>query len=137
MADFYQEEPVSDITAGRLIVLGHSVVDAKRILPRGTSDHTHLAKSARLRRILLTTNAKDFRLLHAAWRDWFLEWGAPPYPRHAGILIIPRPPLLSPIAGAELVHTFVASLPTGENLDNRLFWWTSGLGWREDPSAAT
>jgi hypothetical protein len=137
VADFYQEEPVSDLTAARLVELGHSNVDAKQILPRGTSDHTHLATAARLRRILLTINSKDFRLLHAAWRDWFLEWGEPPYPRHAGILIIPQPPSRSPIAGAELVHALVASLTAGESLDHRLFWWSSGLGWREDPPAAT
>jgi hypothetical protein len=135
--DFYQEEPISDFTAGKLVTLGHSIVDAMRILPRGTSDHAHLATAARLHRILLTTNAKDFRLLYAAWRDWFLEWGDRPYPRHAGILIIAQPPSLSPIAVAELIHAFVDSLAIDESLDNRLFWWTSGLGWREDPPAAT
>ncbi|MGH2557954.1 MAG: DUF5615 family PIN-like protein [Thermomicrobiales bacterium] len=131
MANFYFDENTSKATARLLAELGHSVIEARSVLPSGSSDHLHLAMGTRLRRILVTGDFADFRLLQRAWRDWFTEWGTPPQPRHAGILIIKQPPILEADDAATMIHTFVTGLASVELLANRCHQLRPPRGWHE------
>ena len=107
MALLYLDEGLSVQTDRRLVDLGDDVIDARSVVRDGTSDHQHLLIATRFRRILVTHNRVDFELLHHAWVDWFQELANEPRPVHAGIVIIPQPPLVSADTGADLIHALV------------------------------
>lgn len=78
---------------------------------------------------LLTHNARDFTLLHHAWRRWPRDWGIRPL--HAGILILPQSLHLP--AGAITFHAG-ALLATNWDLSNELYLF-KGVdgGWVKEP----
>lgn len=57
---------------------GHGVVLARAVLARGSSDPKQLFRATLDRRIFVTLNHRDFRLVHEAW---LLAGG-----RHSGII---------------------------------------------------
>lgn len=130
MVELYLDEDVSGDSGRRLILLGDDTLDARGVLEHATKDHQHLAMATRLGRVLVTHNAADYILLHLAWREWFDEFGQPPAPEHAGILLLPQPPELGATEIADLIHAFIAG-QTMAALRNRLFQWTKQSGWEE------
>lgn len=85
-------------------------------------DEAHLALAARSGWILVTHNAGDFRLLHAAWRLWAREWGVER--RHTGILI-----LFPPVAPRHAAHEIHSLLGTESDLAGELWTWRRQAGW--------
>jgi len=130
MGRVYLDEGLSSITDTRLTRLGEDVVDARSIVRHGTSDHHHLAVATLLNRVLVTYNRADFELLHNAWRDWSARFGRPPLATHAGILVVPQPPVMIPNIAADLIHSFLNDQTTG-SLANRLYVWTVEDDWDE------
>jgi hypothetical protein len=85
-------------------------------------DEAHLALAARSDLTLITHNAGDFRLLHAAWKQWSREWEVEKH--HAGILVLF--PLIAPLQAAQEIH---ALLEAESTVLNSLRMWRRGTGW--------
>lgn len=118
MSRIYLDENISRDVLTDLSRRGHDVVEGRTIAGVSASDHVHLATSARLRRMLITSNERDFRLLHHAWKDWFAEWTQPPFPEHAGIVVIPQPPVLASIDASQMIADDLANV--SGSVTNRL-----------------
>ena len=131
MASFYLDENVSGHTLPEFVARGHDPLHARTVLAEGTSDHLQLATAVGAGRILVTHNRDDFWLLHRAWRGWPGEWGTTSAPRHAGILILPQPPILDPAQMVEEIDKLLADVGGPDALANRLFRWLPGEGWVE------
>lgn len=137
MTDFYLDENVADALAAELRALGHSVLEARRVRPKGTSDHLQPASAVRLRRFLITHDAGDYLLLHRAFRDWFRDFSEPPVPIQPGILVIEQPPVLEIRSAARLIDSFVRASPAVEGLAGRYVRWRATSGWRDDPDPSS
>ena len=89
-------------------------------------DEQHLSQAAGSGWILITHNARDFTLLHGAWRRWSREWGM--MARHAGILV-----LIPPVAPSRAAQEIAALLESGRLLHNELYIWRQHTGWVRQP----
>ena len=87
MPRFHLDHNVSQKISPLLRTMGHDVVTARDLRMEAAGDEEHLLVAANSVRTLVTSNVKDFRLLHDAWQRWSQDWGIEK--RHAGILIIP------------------------------------------------
>ncbi len=85
------------------------------------SDDAHLSLAARSGWILVTHNAKDFILLHAAWRRWAREWGAEA--RHAGSLI-----LSTSASRRRATHELLDLVRLHTDLTDELYTWRAATG---------
>lgn len=90
------------------------------------SDDAHLSLAARAGWILITHNAKDFILLHAAWRRWAREWGAEAH--HEGTLVMS--PSASPRRAA---HELLDLVRSHRGLTDELYTWRAATGWSQQP----
>lgn len=131
MADLYLDEDVSLVLGRLLTARGHSVIAAKQVKPPRTPDHEQLATAVRSGWILLTHNEADFLSLHRAWRDWFLEWGRPPFPSHPGVVSFPQPPRLRTEAAADVLDQLVSVAAGVHPLRDRFYRWSTLRGWEE------
>jgi hypothetical protein len=121
MADFYIDHDVARALAVRLRNEGHHAVTARNLGVERAGDERHLMGAALAGRILVTHNAHDYRLLHAAWLHWTETWER--RSRHAGILILPHGP------AEENVRLLISFLELGLPLDNGLYEWSRRGGW--------
>jgi hypothetical protein len=135
MADLYLDENVSRRMMTALATHGHRAMHARDLLPDGTSDHIHFGISARVGWPLVTHNRDDFALLHRAWRDWPAFWTLANLPLHAGILLLPQPPILTPAAAASAVDALILAVGGVGGLKGRLYTWSSGVGWLDESAA--
>jgi hypothetical protein len=125
VAEYYLDHDVARDIGRQLTARGHPARTAHELgLERGRDDE-HLLLAAQQRWILVTHNRKDFTLLHAAWRRWFVAYGVVPLPEHAGILVIRQKVWLADEAAVE-ISRFVQS---GVVLANELYEWTPSRGW--------
>ena len=126
MVAFYLDNDVAVRARSSLIALGYDVVTTRQ-LSRGTArDHEQLLFAAHRRRILITHNGRDFRLLVEAWRDWSRDWGV--WPHHSGVLVVLQRLRLDHVRLADEVHQFVSS-PNAAALTDRLYE-LNHAGWR-------
>jgi hypothetical protein len=129
VAEFYLDHNVAAATAGFLRALGHGARTAQDVGLAAAADHRQLLEAAQRGWVLVTYNAKDFRLLHDAWCEWPPAWGLDPPPRHAGILVVPQPGpgdgARTPARVAEAISRFAADGP----LANALHRWSPAQGW--------
>jgi predicted nuclease of predicted toxin-antitoxin system len=79
--DFYLDENVSDRMGEALERRGHDVLITRNLRSVGVDDARQLANAARLGRLLVTHNRRDFVLLHRAWRRWSHDWEVGRYRR--------------------------------------------------------
>ncbi len=117
----------NDVALGYQALLrahGHDVTTAAEAGLESAGDEQQLLSAAQARRILVTHNRKDFRLLHRAWNRWAAAWGVTA--EHAGILIIPQVKPAQRPAMAQELSAFVSS---GRALVNELYEWRPGAGW--------
>ncbi|MBI3976674.1 MAG: DUF5615 family PIN-like protein [Chloroflexi bacterium] len=126
MADFYVDHNVAREIAVRLQLAGHQARTAQDQGLERAGDDEPLFTAAQWGWILLTHNARDFHLLHDAWRRWSHGWQVSA--RHAGILI-----LLPPISPMQAVETIAALLQSGQPLPNELHTWRPRQGWMRRP----
>jgi Domain of unknown function (DUF5615) len=154
VADLYLDEDVHHGTPAELRRLGHTAVHGAHRL-RGATDDVQFLEAVRQRRVLVTSNARDFVLLHHAWTHWTQEWvarwahaagqpvaqatggAAPPEwaPAHPGVLVVPNG--RGPEWLAALLDGFLRSAPPPP-IAGRLYRWVDapepGPGhWRELP----
>jgi len=87
---FYLDEDVALALTGMLQELGHAATHTHAEAMDRSRDYQQLLHAATRTWVLVTHNARDFRLLHGAWRTWSHEWGVPH--RHGGILIVEQLP---------------------------------------------
>lgn len=121
MAAFYLDENVSRDAEGLLTRYGHDVLHCVDAGNGGRPDPEHLQVAVRTRRILVTFNWRDFRLLHQFWTA-LNAWGNLPQP-HAGILTSMGE--IDDILWANLLHTFVSERPS---LTNQMWEWRRQQG---------
>ena len=126
MAAFYLDHNVARQLADLLRLAGHDARTAPELGIERAGDEEFVSLAARSARILLTHNARDFTLLHAAWRRWSREWGVTVH--HSGIMVL-IPPLLPPQAAQEVI----ALLGSGQSLQDELFTWRRHRGWTRQP----
>lgn len=126
MADAYADRNVSFDLVGALRSTGHRVVTARDEGLDHAGDDVHLLSAAQRERVLLTSNAKDFRLLHDAWRRWSNAWNVSP--RHHG-LVVSRQTWSWQRAAREL-DVFLRTTP---ELPNALYEWFPDRGWDQRP----
>lgn len=120
MVRLYLDNDVKLPAALALQARGHDVVHVRDFGTFAASDDYHLLASARLNRVLVTCNRKDFILLHRAWLRWTAEWNVAR--QHAGILIVPQ----VGVDTAVIVDDFFKlSFPT----PNSLYRYDRALGW--------
>lgn len=100
----------------------HWVTTAYDIGRDRAEDDEHFLIAAQRGWVLITTNVKDFRLLHDAWRRWLPTYGIAA--THAGVLIVPQRQLVERIADA--INDLLDELPT---LINECYEWKPGDGW--------
>lgn len=120
-ARFYFDENVSERLIPALRDIDHDVALAIRLGQRKPSDSALLLDAARLGRIFITLNGRDFQILHEAWRAWSTAWNGADAARHAGILIM-RPgnrAAVPVIVGA--IDRFIQDVDT---FQHRLFRWS-------------
>jgi hypothetical protein len=129
VAEFYLDHNVAAATAGFLRALGHGARTAQDVGLQAAADHGQLLEAAQRGWILVTYNAKDFRLLHNAWCEWPPAWGLDPAPRHAGILIVPQPGPGDGARAAALAAADIGRLAASRPLANALHRWSPASGW--------
>ncbi len=129
MAAFQLDHNVSGRLRSLLRTAGHEVVDAREQGLERASDDALLLEAAQAGRLLVTHNRADFLLLHRAWRRWSVAWGIVPPPTHAGILVVPQPPHVTP---AEQARAIEALLADGTVLTTGLWRWRVAGGWVEE-----
>lgn len=115
MAAIYTDHNVARQVAEGLRRLDHDVVTARDLGREVADDDEHLLLAAERGWVLLTHNAKDFVLLHGAWRRWAGAWNV--QADHSGIIILPNWTPLELIAAMDL---FLQSRPV---LRNALYEW--------------
>ena len=129
MAAVYIDHDVSAQIATLLRNEGHDVLTTREWRLTRASDDEQLLFASQQRRGLITHNARDFVLLHNAWRRWSAAWQVTAI--HAGILVIPQWPRLLPADAARELHHFLVSRSA---LANELHQWrTSARGWLQYP----
>ena len=122
MAEFYLDHNVARELADHLRRFGHVAHTAHEVGMDRAGDEAHLALAARSGWTLITHNAGDFRLLHAAWRQWTRDWGVEKH--HVGILI-----LFPPVAPLQAAQEINALLETESTVRDTLWMWRRGTGW--------
>lgn len=125
---FYLDENMTERLGGSLRGIGHDVTSAIRLGHRRATDAQQLLIATELDRILISYNAKDFRLLQEAWLQWWSAWGVSEQPRHPGIIVVHN----GKDAGPRAIATAIQQLIERERgLANRLFAWNPRFGWNE------
>lgn len=122
MAAFYFDQNVSSGIAVLLRAEGHQLTTAYEIGLDRAGDDEHFLLAAQRNWTLVTTNGKDFRLLHDAWRRWLSTYGVTAL--HAGVLIVPQRQSAQRIARA--IADLLAESPP---LANELYEWRPDSGW--------
>ncbi|MGH2449075.1 MAG: DUF5615 family PIN-like protein [Chloroflexota bacterium] len=87
MAELYLDNDVSLRLVPLLRAAGHEVTTTRGLGVTAATDDAQLLIAARNGWTLVTSNRRDFRLLHDAWRTWPPAFGLalPPAPRHSGV----------------------------------------------------
>jgi len=126
VARFYIDNCLSPRIARELRQRQHWAVATRSRQMGRAGDEEQLLIATQNSEILVTSNRKDFFLLHDAWLRWSRAWSTVPLPQHPGILVIPQawPP---DVAAHELDH-FVTR---GVLLANGLYWFRLNVGWQQ------
>jgi predicted nuclease of predicted toxin-antitoxin system len=125
VADLYLDNDVSLHLAPLLRAVGHQVMTARDLGLGTATDDVQLLTAARQRWTLVTSNRRDFRLLHDAWRTWPAAFNVT-LPPHAGILVLDH---AAPEEQFQGVEALLAATETSL-LEGELFWWRPAAGWR-------
>ncbi|MGA7672958.1 MAG: DUF5615 family PIN-like protein [Nitrolancea sp.] len=130
MANFLLDHNFVHRAAILLRERGHNAVTARDVRLAEAADPEYFVRAATHEEILLTFNAKDFRLLQYAWRRWTMVWQLPLI--HHGVISIPQNQRWDAIRIAQEVGNFMMG---GYPLQNELYEWDDGGGWkRYDPT---
>ena len=122
MAEFYLDHNVARELGYFLRREGHSARTVQQLGLVRAGDEIHLSLAAQSGWTLITHNARDFTLLHAAWLRWSRDWNVEA--EHAGILVLAPP--VSPRRAMEEVLALAAS---EEGLRGALWIWREQSGW--------
>jgi len=122
VAEFYLDHDVKARIAELLHGRGHGARTARDLSLDQAGDDEHLLLAAQNAWILVTTNRKDFELLHNAWRRWTRAWNIGHH--HAGILVLHQP-MAAEEAAAQLEQIVLPA----ESLANTLHRWRPTAGW--------
>jgi hypothetical protein len=126
LAGFYLDNDVARELALELQELGHQAIHAHHVALDHARDFEQLLYAVAQNLILVTHNAKDYRLLHGAWIAWSSHHGATW--THPGILIIPQARWTTAECAAEL-DQIVQSIQLDASLVNQILRWTPSKGW--------
>ena len=127
MAAFYLDNDVAPAIARHLRAFGHRAATTQGRRLGRAGDETQLLTAVQHGEILVTSNRRDFFLLHDAWLLWPPAWNVTPPPQHTGILIVPQ------AWPADVAAHELAAFAGGQALTNRLYWYRLGQGWLPRP----
>jgi hypothetical protein len=85
VAAFYLEDGVSHAIARELQGIGHQATTANAAGQKGAPDEAHLRFATQRQWVLVTHNARDFRMLHRAWHLWGMPQPSAEILRNCGI----------------------------------------------------
>ena len=122
------DENVSERLAETLRGVGYDVATTAELGRKGATDVSQLSFAARSRRVLVSYNVRHFEMLHEAWRTRSADWNVVGRARHAGILLVPDPGVLSNASTTHVIHQLLSG---SAEIENRLFAWDVQLGWQE------
>jgi Domain of unknown function (DUF5615) len=122
VADFFLDQNVSREFGLLLRMRGQSARTTRDLGMERAGDDELLFLAAQQRWLFVTHNAKDFQLLHDAWRRWSTGWLVAA--THPGILVL-NPPIAPLVATSEID----AILRSGRPLTNELHLWRRHTGW--------
>jgi hypothetical protein len=128
VAEIYFDHNVVAAAAGPLRQMGHSVRTASNIGMARASDDEHFLLAAQRGWLTITSNGRDFILLHDAWHRWSAAWGVAPPPVHGGVLVVDARWLVPRLVG-EIVAFLGLNLPT----PNHLYTHHPARGWAPYP----
>jgi hypothetical protein len=131
LSDLYLDHNVSHGLVPLLLVSGHHTLTSRDISSERLPDDAQLLFAVRARRILVTHNRDDFRMLHDAWVSWPAAFGVA-LPPHPGILVLDTG---SAEALAPVIISFLDETPT-DRLANAVFWWRRHAGWQQAVAGA-
>jgi hypothetical protein len=104
---------------------GHDAETVKDHRTFGWSDARQLFLAVDLGRAMVTSNKKDFILLHEALTLWHRRWAVSTPLRHHGIIIVP------PMDIADIVRIVIEFAANRDTLDNQCFLWDQRRSWKE------
>ena len=111
---------------------GHDIVTSRELdLDRVTDDLLLLAATER-ERLVVTSNERDFVLLHRAW--WRLSGRWEIRERHAGIIVLPQSqqwPSARTVTEIESILGKPSYSDPEESIKGRLWLWRRGREWFE------
>lgn len=121
MAAFYLEDGMAHAIATEIQGIGHQAITADAAGRKGAPDEAHLWFATQRQWVLLTHNARDFRMLHRAWFLWGVSQP------HVGILVLEQLPTgLAPQAAQAIQQLLqLQPVPAGQCWD-----WDQAHGWR-------
>ena len=125
---YHLDEHISERFTETVEGRGLDVVSIDRLRRKGLDEASNRLLAARLSRVLVSYDVRDYSLLHHAWQVWSTAWVSDNPPRHAGIA------LLHSHNHADFDDIVDALLELAEAVDdatNRLFVWNYGRGWAE------
>jgi len=129
VARFHLDNDVSDALGNGLLRRGHDILHTRHHGQARATDPQQLLTSVALNRILVTHNARDFLLIHHAWRLWPRAYDVS-WPHHSGILAIPQPPRLAIERAGEDIDRIGQA---GQSLADELYRWVGPGQWTRHP----
>ena len=126
MAQLYLDECVPLSLVPLLVTQGHDVTTAMQLGLRGRGDPFHFKYATDQKRILLTTNQSDFRLLHRFWTT-MQSWEVLASP-HRGILATG----IRNFDEQMFAQAITDHLSQLESIVNTFWTWEPGTGWHVD-----
>jgi len=126
MARLYLDECVPLPLASLLALHGHDVTTAVQLGVRSRNDPFHFKYATEQRRILVTTNQSDFRLLHRFWIT-MQSWEVLAFP-HQGILAT----AIRQLNEQAFAQTATDQLTQQGTITNTFWMWDPATGWHID-----
>lgn len=123
--DLYLDHDVSRLIVPPCQSRGWSTLTSRAAGKEDAEDYEQLLFATNQRRVIVSHNAGDFRLLHGAWQLWCATWQLPH--QHAGIIILPH----GQPAGIVDMLDQLAALDL--DLTNELYEWWRSTGWTRRP----
>jgi hypothetical protein len=130
VADLYLDEDLSNDLGPALTALGHDAVHARDIGRNGLGDASQLAHAIAEHRILVTANARDFRLLHEALILGSVLLCPSATREHPGIIAMPNPNAMPAQRMAELLDERLRRDDPAA-LQNRFLRWETSSAWED------
>lgn len=122
---YYTDEDLQYDLSGAFRRAGYDAESVKDRRTFGWTDARQLFLAVELGHTMITSNKKDFILLHEALRLWHGRWEVSTPLRHHGIIIVPHWDV------ADIVRLVLDFTENRDSLENECFLYDEYRGWKE------